>query len=169
MVAQPVIESLQAELREISAEAKEAEKVLIALERSARLQAQVAPQGAFQRIHAPHATRDQQGKPFSGTKAKRNTISGMDFPDRQIRDRRIRGAVGFGKSGISEAWTDSVPGILWRPLFRCHSRGRAPWLAESLWRDECPAGSLMPADTPGSGGKHICKFDARTKTPSLIR
>lgn len=47
MVAQPVIEDLQADLLKISAEVKETEKTLVALERSARLQAQVAPRERF--------------------------------------------------------------------------------------------------------------------------
>lgn len=46
-VAQPMIESLQAELTEISAEAREAGKALGELERAARLRSQLAPRDRF--------------------------------------------------------------------------------------------------------------------------
>lgn len=46
-VAQPVMESLEAELKEISAEARETGKVLAELERAAQLQRQLAPRDRF--------------------------------------------------------------------------------------------------------------------------
>jgi uncharacterized protein involved in exopolysaccharide biosynthesis len=46
-VAQPAIESLQSELKEISAEAREAGKMMGELERAARLQNQLAPRDRF--------------------------------------------------------------------------------------------------------------------------
>jgi uncharacterized protein involved in exopolysaccharide biosynthesis len=104
-VAQPVIESLEAELQEISAEAKEARKTQSELERGARLQVQVAPRDRFSEsvLYAQLSANDEnrirelrrkeaqyrQWISFTG-KAATEAFAGPSVPEDPVSPRKLQ-------------------------------------------------------------------------------